>query len=147
MMLITACYTFGSPRIGNDQWIASLEPPIKVPIYRVVNAIDSVTMLPSDSLKISIVCWILDRTMILKPLAKWIRHRFGGYMHAGDMRYLTNCSQGDYTKVKLLYGVSTLFRARGAFRTMGSSKKLLRDHKIAIYKTKLKILAEQRNPK
>ena len=39
---IAACYTFGSPRVGDDEWI----PDIKTPVYRLVNAADCVTMLP-----------------------------------------------------------------------------------------------------
>ena len=39
---IAACYTFGSPRVGNDQY----EKDFKSPIYRMVNATDIVTVVP-----------------------------------------------------------------------------------------------------
>ena len=39
---IAACYTFGSPRVGNEDFDANL----KVPVYRVVNATDAVTRMP-----------------------------------------------------------------------------------------------------
>ncbi|PWB72379.1 MAG: hypothetical protein C3F07_12030 [Anaerolineales bacterium] len=39
---IAACYTFGSPRVGNDQYDKSL----KSPVYRVVNTTDVVTVVP-----------------------------------------------------------------------------------------------------
>ncbi len=39
---IAACYTFGSPRVGNDQYDRSL----KSPVYRVVNTTDIVTVVP-----------------------------------------------------------------------------------------------------
>lgn len=39
---IAACYTFGSPRVGNDQYDKSF----KSPIYRVVNTTDVVTVVP-----------------------------------------------------------------------------------------------------
>ena len=42
---ISACYTFGSPRIANKNWIVG----IKTPIYRLVNAADPVPMLPPSS--------------------------------------------------------------------------------------------------
>jgi hypothetical protein len=40
--LIAACYTFGSPRVGNK----ALDEALKSPIYRVVNTTDIVTMVP-----------------------------------------------------------------------------------------------------
>ena len=40
---IAACYTFGSPRVGNKKY----EKAIKVPIYRLVHSTDIVTLVPS----------------------------------------------------------------------------------------------------
>ncbi len=40
---IAACYTFGSPRVGNKQY----ERNIKAPFYRVVHSTDIVTLVPS----------------------------------------------------------------------------------------------------
>ncbi|HXF85069.1 MAG TPA: lipase family protein [Anaerolineales bacterium] len=39
---IAACYTFGSPRVGNDQY----DREFKSPIYRIVNTADIVTVIP-----------------------------------------------------------------------------------------------------
>lgn len=39
---IAACYTFGSPRVGNDQY----DKDFKSPIYRIVNTTDIVTVVP-----------------------------------------------------------------------------------------------------
>jgi triacylglycerol lipase len=47
---IASCYTFGSPRVGNVDWSAD----IKTPIYRVVNAVDPVTMLPPSGVTIEL---------------------------------------------------------------------------------------------
>ena len=143
---ILACYTFGSPRVGDSNWISSITPPIKVPIYRIVNAIDVVTMLPPDKI-IRGVCFLLKFIPYMKKFALWLKQRFGNYMHTGDMRYLTNCPKGDYRSVKLLYSVDIFFRIGGSLKAAGSWGwgKLLADHKINIYKEKLKILAEQRN--
>ena len=44
---IAACYTFGSPRVGDVDWTTN----IKTPIYRIVNAADPVTMLPPGDRK------------------------------------------------------------------------------------------------
>ena len=40
--LVAACYTFGSPRVGDGKY----EKAIKVPFYRIVNTTDIVTLLP-----------------------------------------------------------------------------------------------------
>jgi len=40
---IAACYTFGSPRVGNRKY----EDTIKVPVYRVVHSTDIVTLVPN----------------------------------------------------------------------------------------------------
>ncbi len=40
--LIAACYTFGSPRVGNNQY----DRDFKSPIYRIVNTTDVVTVVP-----------------------------------------------------------------------------------------------------
>lgn len=39
---VAACYTFGSPRVGDGKY----EKAIKVPFYRIVNTIDIVTLVP-----------------------------------------------------------------------------------------------------
>ena len=39
---IAACYTFGSPRVGNNQY----DRDFKSPIYRIVNTTDVVTVVP-----------------------------------------------------------------------------------------------------
>lgn len=58
---IAACYTYGSPMVGNGKF----GKKIKVPVYRVVNATDRI-----------------PRLLLLK---------LGGYKHYGDMWYLTAC--------------------------------------------------------
>ncbi|HSD82209.1 MAG TPA: lipase family protein, partial [Anaerolineae bacterium] len=40
--IIAACYTFGSPRVGNSQY----DIEFKSPIYRIVNTTDVVTVIP-----------------------------------------------------------------------------------------------------
>jgi predicted lipase len=49
---IAACYTFGSPRVGDEDWTIN----IKTPVYRVVNAADPVTMLPPGAETIDFFC-------------------------------------------------------------------------------------------
>ena len=147
---IAACYTFGSPRVGNDKWILN----IKNPIYRLVNAADCVTMLPPGDETISIVAWLLRgitffRVPLISQWAKsgsqWLLSHFEGYLHGGDMRYMTNCLNGQYDDVELLYSVSFFRRIKGWFKKKGSGGKFLSDHSIAVYRKKLMIIAEKRS--
>ena len=147
---IAACYTFGSPRVGNDDWIED----IKTPIYRVVNAADCVTMLPPGGEFISGFAWLL-RTVskvqipfissALEWMGRWLLLYFDGYTHCGNMRFLTDCPKGNYSNVKLLYSVSFWRRVKGyGIKKLGRS--FLADHSITVYRKKLMIVAERRNP-
>lgn len=139
---LAACYTFGSPRVGNDDWINN----IKTPIHRLVNAADCVTMLPPDD----VVVTILATFAKLIPgageqIATWLQAKFGGYIHAGNMRYLTNCKPGDFDDVKVLYTVSFFYRLKAlVYKTLPFTN-LLSDHSIGVYSKKLMIIAFKRN--
>jgi hypothetical protein len=139
---LAACYTFGSPRVGNDDWINN----IKTPIHRLVNAADCVTMLPPDDVAVTILATFAK----LIPgagerLATWLQAKFGGYMHAGNMRYLTNCKPGDFDDVKVLYTVSFFYRLKALVYKSLPFTELLSDHSIAVYSKKLMIIAFKRN--
>ncbi len=137
-----ACYTFGSPRVGDEEWISS----IKTPLYRVVNAADCVTMMPPGDDAISILTWPLTLMMGWgQKVRQTIVSKFGGYLHAGNMRYLTNCKNGDYRNVKLLYSVTLFRRLKMIFVKSLPWKKTLGDHSISVYRQKLKIVAFNRN--
>ena len=147
---IAACYTFGSPRVGNDEWIET----IKDPIYRVVNAADCVTMLPPAGSFIRATAWLLRMVAkvqipLFTPLcetgAQKLSLKFGGYLHCGDMRYLTNCPKGNYAHVKLLPAVSFFYRMK-TFKNKAFLKKFLADHSMSIYRKKLMVIATRRNP-
>lgn len=137
---IAACYTFGSPRVGDDEWIAGM----KTSLYRVVNAADGVTFLPPGATVISGSCWILKKIPYIgEPIRSWLA-KFGGYLHCGDMRYLTNCPAGDYSKVKLLFHVSLFYRMKGYLVNQVPWRKFVKDHSIGVYSEKLLIVAEDR---
>jgi len=141
---LAACYTFGSPRVGNDDWINN----IKTPIHRLVNAADCVTMLPPGDVLISASTFILK--LIPGPgysIAMWLKERFGGYIHAGNMRYLTNCKPGDFDDVKVLYTVSFLYRMKALIYKSLPWTSLLSDHSISVYSKKLMVIAFKRNRK
>ncbi|MDZ7749682.1 MAG: lipase family protein [Halofilum sp. (in: g-proteobacteria)] len=139
---VAACYTFGSPRVGDEKWIWQL----KTGIYRVVNAADCVTMLPPGRELIATLAWLLGFVPgVGTPLRDWLVARYGHYLHAGDMRYLTNCPPGQYEGVHLLYAVSWFFRIK-AWAIKGLPwRRFLADHSIAVYRRKLMIVARVRN--
>lgn len=139
---LAGCYTFGAPRVGDDEWVAGL----KVPVYRVVNAADCVTMLPPGALAVAAITWLTGWIPYLGgKLSAWLKQKLGGYMHGGDMRYLTNCYPGEYSTVQRLYYVSLLYRIKGLIMKSLPWRQFLADHKIAIYREKLMILATRRN--
>ena len=113
---IAACYTFGSPRVGNEE----LGEKIKAPVYRVVNAADGVPRVPLMSI--------------------------GSYIHFGDLRYLTACSvnMNDLKLLEnpsLPKRVVRLWRRWLAHGPIISGK----DHGIDHYRNKLRHYAKQRN--
>lgn len=139
---VAACYTFGSPRVGDDVWVAGL----KAPVYRLVNAADCVTMLPPGALAVATISWLTGRIpWVGAAIRQWLKRRFGGYMHGGDMRYLSNCRTGEYSQVQLLFSVSIFYRIKGLLLKSLPWKKFVADHSISIYREKLMILASRRN--
>jgi len=141
---IAACYTYGSPRVGDEEWVKE----IKVPVYRVVNSADPVTWLPPKG---DFVDFFALFAKMLGPVYGKIfrgvlRKLRNGYMHAGDMRFLTNVAPGRYQDAELLYSVTFLRRIRSYLHKMASMLKIPKDHSIAVYQQKLFYIAEKRNP-
>lgn len=138
---IASCYTFGSPRVGDTDWVAGL----RTPVYRVVNAVDSVTMMPPGGEVIACTSKLLSLIPFLQSASELLQKKFGGYLHSGDMRYLTNCKSGDFETVKLLNSVSWMYRMMGMVKNSFSASKVLKDHSMVNYRTKLGIIARKRN--
>jgi len=139
---IAACYTFGSPRVGDEQWISQ----IKTPIYRLVNAADCVTMLPPGDETVSLFAWLFQFIPACgSSIRKWLLANLDGYLHGGNMRYLTNCKKDAYAQTKLLYSVSFWYRMKGFFLKKMPWKVFLSDHSISVYRKKLWVLAHRNN--
>jgi len=138
---ISACYTFGSPRVGDADWVSD----IKTPVYRLVNSADCVTMMPPSDEIISFIGWLLKWSRIGESIRNFLLTKFGGYLHGGNMRYLTNCKDGDYSSVDLLYSVSFFYRAKAFLIKKLPWGKPLADHSISTYRKKLAIVATNRN--
>ncbi len=139
---LAACYTFGAPRVGDEEWISD----IKTPIYRIVNAADCVTMMPPGSDTISALGIVMSLIpKVGRKARRVILSKFGGYLHGGNMRYLTNCANGHFETVNLLYSVSFLYRIKMLYLKSMSWKKPLADHSVSVYRKKLGIIAANRN--
>ena len=139
---LAACYTFGAPRVGDEEWVSDL----KTPMYRLVNSADCVTMLPPGTEVVSFMGWLVRWIPgVGQPARKWLLKRFGGYLHAGNMRFLTNCPPGDYRTVRLLYSVSLVYRLKAFIIKKLPWRHFLADHKISVYRKKLAVVAEYRN--
>ncbi|WP_086933488.1 lipase family protein [Agarilytica rhodophyticola] len=141
---IAACYTYGSPRVADRVWFSDM----KTPLYRIVNAADPVTMMPTGDELIGLLAWLSKFIPYIgDDIRNTLLSRFSGYYHGGDMRYLTNCPQGYYEDVKLLYSVSFLFRVKAFIVKKMPWSKILTDHSVEIYRKKLKIIAYNRQCK
>ena len=139
---IAACYTFGCPRVGDEEWISSL----KTPVYRIVNAADSVTMLPPGNTTVTVLGWLVQFIpQVGTSVRETLLSKFGGYLHGGNMRYLENVANGQFEDVKLLYSVSLFYRIKGLLHSQLSWKHLLSDHSINVYRKKLAVIAKKRN--
>lgn len=139
---IAACYTFGAPRVGDSDWISE----IKTPLHRIVNAADCVTMLPPNEMFIGSLSMLVSWIPNIGPrISEWLSSKFGRYIHAGNMRFLSNCKAGQYENVQLLYHVSSLYRLKALWIKGRAPNCLLKDHSISVYRKKLKIVAEKRS--
>ncbi len=136
------CYTFGAPRVGDEEWISN----IKTPLHRVVNAADCVTMLPPGDEIIGIFAWLCGWIPnVGEQIRAFMLSKFGGYLHGGNMRYLTNCNKNAYADVKLLYSVGWVYRMKMIVMKKLPWKKMLTDHSISVYRKKLMVVAQRRN--
>ena len=147
---VAACYTYGSPRVGTEDWVAQ----IKTPIYRIVNSADPVPMVPLSGTAAFWLAKGLRAGGRLLPwvggalvwVGDWIERTMSGYAHAGNMRFLTDCKNGDLSQAELLYTVGWGRRFRGALSGIRPFGKVLSDHGIALYRRKMMSVAESRNP-
>jgi hypothetical protein len=138
---VAACYTFGSPKVGNEEF----GDTIKVPIYRVVNAADSVPRLPPTWLFEILIglAWLLPVPYVRRAVLAFAQ-QFRGYRHHGDMRYLTVCTD-DGRGLRLIANPNLVDRTRWLVARLAADLKAgFRDHAIRIYCEKLEDYAVQR---
>ena len=135
---LAACYTFGSPRVGNEEF----GEEIRAPIYRIVNAADGVPRVPPSWFS---YCIAFVVSFVRQSWGDAIERNFCGYMHQGDMRYLTACD-GNISGLKVIPNLSMPFRVwRLARRLITRGPSIAGgDHRINEYRAKLKSYAERR---
>ena len=152
---LAACYTFGSPRVGDG----GLMNHFRTPIYRIVNGADPVPFVSPakgtvDVLKVALRFLAAVIPVIgpwLDKALNWVVSR-QGYRHHGFQRYLTICgpgADGSFPKLRNEYGVSSLGRLwRLATRLVrgeaGATKRLDKYHDISLYRHKLREFAIRR---
>jgi hypothetical protein len=119
---LAACYTFGSPKVGNEEF----DDEIKPPIYRVVNAYDIVPVSPPT--------YIFEILYLLpwQKLRNFLKH-FLGYDHHGDMRYLSPCGD-DLGDLSVVSNYNEFLRLAGIWT---HKKESVKHHAIDVYCEKL----------
>jgi len=149
--LISACYTFGSPRVGTAEWSDS----VKTPLYRVVNGADAVPMVPASGVARTVLTWLPNLpllTWLQDPIDKFVSKGFVGFQHAGDMRFLAG--QGDTVRLKIGSAASwARFRHIVVGKFFAALKALnpkaltstFSDHSISHYVEKLRVIADHKN--
>ena len=136
---LAACYTFGSPRVGNEEF----GEEIRAPIYRIVNAADGVPRVPPSLLTYCIAFLV---SFVRPKWAEALEKNFCGYVHQGDMRYLTACDD-DLAKLKVIPNLSMPFRVWRLIRRMIARGPSIAgmDHRINNYREKLQYYAKKRS--
>lgn len=149
---LAACYTFGAPRVGDDQLLNRF----RTPIYRIVNGADPVPFVPPCGTTISILKTIVRGVGTFVPvvahLNKFLIAR-QGFRHYGFQRYLSICApgdKGDFPKLKNEFGIGgfkrlTRYVGRLTRRGEGTkTKRIDKYHDIALYRAKLRAFAVRR---
>ena len=146
-----ACYTFGAPRVANYEYFAE----VKTPVYRVVNSSDVVPRVPPGALMIMLIgitrgiSWLLR---FVPPVAtlfdrlEALLDKLNGYRHYGDLRYLSDVAEGRFHKVRLLANPPAFDRIMWMWKRIAKTLFIpIHSHNMAIYRNKLRHIANERN--
>ena len=146
-----SCYTFGAPRIGNYEYFRFL----KTPVYRIVNSSDIVPRVPPGAgmnllvLIAKAVSWLTGFVPAVSSMFDRIEEfldKLNGYRHFGDLRYLSDVSEGRFKDVRLLSNPPTIDRIVWMWRHVGKSFLVpVKSHSMKIYRKKLEYIANNRN--
>lgn len=129
-----ACYTFGSPRVGNGDFAGRF----KTPIYRIVNGPDPVAFVPPTILAVLPLAWLLN--LLPYPWGDkaraFIIRKFAGYRHFGYGQTLHKHEARFVPEVTVIERVMIM---------LGAIKQLFKYHQIGEYRRKLRVIALRRN--
>lgn len=147
-----ATYTFGCPRVADDAFFYT----VKTPVYRIVHGADAVARIPFGYG----LNFVLAGLRVIPingtfQISEWIRKRFVGYTHFGDLVFLrpgpvdTNTSGTPAPAARLIkrspnifWRVKTTLLRWIATRCRAGAS----DHSMEQYALKLRAYAEWRNP-
>jgi len=131
---LAACYTYGSPKVGDQEFGDAIKPPI----YRIVNAADAVPRVPPGwPLEILIVAAHFVPLPYLRDWLVRVLQGLRGYRHHGDMRYLSACKE-DFGDLRVVSNPDQFDRAVWLVkRVLGNYATVFLDHRIADYCAKL----------
>jgi len=146
-----ACYTFGGPRVGDDDFFQG----VKTPVYRVVNAADGVPRVPFGfGLKLVLGGLRLIPLTGTLAVSEFLRKKFVGYTHFGYLVFLNGApnTPGEdgisFQKLKVWKSPNFFRKASQVIvrlvKTMGKAS--YQDHSSREYAEKLKAYALRRNP-
>ena len=147
---IGACYTFGCPRVADDEFFKG----IKTPVYRVVNAADGVAKVPFGygfSFALALLRVIpINGTF---QISEWLRKYFLGYTHYGTLVFLSDAAnikdeKGiDFKDLQVKNSPNIFWRVSIVLPRLLTSrfKAAASDHAIRDYSAKLLAHAQRRN--
>lgn len=141
---IGATYTYGCPRVANDEFYSA----VRTPVYRVVHRADIVTRLPFGYGMRFLLNFIrLIPINGTKRISEWLRRKIVGYTHYGDLIYI----QGEL-KTKNKPSTVTVKHSPNIFivledfgvQIINSFSNVAKDHFILNYSEKLAQRAKDR---
>lgn len=131
---LAACYTFGSPRVGDVDFGNGL----RTPVYRLVNAADLVPRLPP--------VWLLEVVVLaarcipvpyLRSTLVTLAEQLRGYRHHGDLRYIPPTEER-VDRVRILANPDLIRRALWLIRRLSRNWRAgFRDHRVDTYCRKI----------
>lgn len=146
---LAACYTFGGPRVGDQNFVDRF----KTPIYRVVNGYDPVPMIPPSATGLYYLKFLLSRVPKIGTLFPWLSDHFS-YAHAGDQRYLSDAVSPDgfgrkWQGLRLERNIDFWARTKNFLQSGligGGLRQVISYHTMSTYRKKLRFIACEANP-
>ncbi|WP_319380410.1 hypothetical protein [Thiomicrorhabdus sp.] len=141
---IGATYTFGCPRVADDEFYSAL----RTPVYRVVHRADMVTRLPFGYG----VRFFLNTIRLIpingtKRLSEWLRRKIVGYTHYGDLIYIHGELPGEEQKdtIRVKHSPNIFILLEDLCKQISNSfTNFAKDHFMVNYSNKLKHWAKLR---